>query len=825
LSVAAARRLPVARIASPAAALVLVLAALPAPAFAQGRIEGRIADPGGGVMADVPVSVLALGDETPVGTARTDANGEFAFEGLGVGTYLVRVSPPELRATERRVTVSGTESVRLDLTLTLEVAEDVTVVGTGPVQAIPLDTPSESGSRLGLTPRELPASLEIVSQSVLQQRGQRTVQEAVASGVGVTAGQNASAGATFIMRGFSQTHVPVLYEGTKIPVAMAFPADTWNLERLEILKGPASSLYGEGAIGGAVNYVIRRPDRQPHRMDGVLSYGGFNTRRLGVGAGGPLSRSGLHYRADYGFNQSDGYIESTPGTFQNLTSALDWNISPAFDAQVSFDLQDIDVSSYWGTPLVPSGSAMEPIDGIVDNDDGRTIDRRMSRVNYNTSDGVTELRTYWTHAKGQYRPAPGVVLRNDFYYTLSDREWRNAETYSFNPETNLIDRDRFSVSHYVTLVGNRFDLGVSRPLGQLANRFVAGFDVSSLGFDRVPFYRAEVDSVDPFAPEPGVFGPLVPTRYSAQSVDTAAFFAEDYVSVRSDLRVMGSLRLEHIDVNHSEFAVSEGVSTHRPLGGVRDEGATFGRAFTAATWRAGFMYDAPRNMSVYGNVATAADPSNADFLFGAPANFDLSRGIQVEVGAKHTLPRGLGDWTAAYYWIERRNILTQTSPTTSEAIGQQSSRGVELNLSLRPTSRWAFHVSGAVLDARLDDFQQSVGDTVVSRNGNRPPNVPDFVFDLQSSYRFGDRRPVEVSGAYRHVGDRFNRFDNTSRMLAYDLVDVFGAWILDRYRIGVGVRNVFDQDYVLFGSQYFTGTKQMDLGAPRSGEITLGFRF
>jgi iron complex outermembrane receptor protein len=824
LSVAAARRIRAARIAFSAAVLCLFLNALPAPAFAQGRIDGRLAVPSGGVVADVPVSVLPLGDTTPVGTTRTNASGEFAFEGLGAGTYLVRVSPPGLRAAERRVTVSGTESVRLDMTLTLQVAEDVTVIGVGPREAIPLDTPSESGSRLGLTARELPASLEIVPQSVLQQRGHRTAQEAVSSAVGVTAGQNASAQATFITRGFAQTHVPVLYEGTKIPVAMAFPVDAWNLERLEILKGPASALYGAESVGGAVNYVIRRPDRQRHRTDGMLSYGGFNTRRVGLGAGGPLSQSGLHYRVDYGFNESDGYIDRTPGTFQNLTSALDWNISPAFETQVSFDVQDIDVTSYWGTPLVPTASALEPIDGIVETDDDRTIDRRMSRVNYNSSDGATKLRTYWTHAKGQYRPAPGVVLRNDFYYTVSNREWRNAETYSFNPETNLIDRDRFFVSHYVTLVGNRFDVGVSRPLGRLANRFVAGFDVSALGFDRVPFYRDGVDSVDRFAPTPGVFGPLVRTSYTAQSVDTAAFFAEDYLSVRSDLKVTGSLRVERIEVNHAEFSVSEGISTHNPSGGVPNEAATLGRAFTAATWRAGLVFDAPGNMSVYGNVATAADPSNADFLFGAPADFDLARGIQVEVGAKHTLPRGMGDWTAAYYWIERRNILTQTSPTTAEAIGQQSSRGVELNLSLRPTSRWAFQVSGAVLDARLDDFQESAGDTLVSRNGNRPPNVPNFVFDIQSSYRFGDRRPVEVSGSYRHVGDRFNRFDNSSRMLAYDLVDVFATWLLDRYRIGVGVRNVFDQDYVLFGSQYFTGTRQMDLGAPRSAEITLGFR-
>jgi iron complex outermembrane receptor protein len=813
-----------ARRAASRAVLALCLGAIATAAFAEG-IEGRIVDRAGRALVDAPVALVALGEATPVQTAQSNADGAFRFIGLRPGTYVVRVSMQGLGAAERRVTLSGAESVRLELMLSLAVAEDVTVVGTGNRGPITLDEASDSGSRLGLTARELPASLEVLPQSVIHQRAHRTVQEAVSSAVGVTAGQNASAAATYVMRGFTQSQVPILYEGTKIPVPMAFPADTWNLERLDILKGPSSSLFGEGAVGGAVNLVVRRPDSGPQRVDGLLSYGGFNTRRLGLGVGGPVSGGRLRYRVDYGYNQTDGYVDRTPGTFNSLTSAVDWVASPTFETRVTFDLQDIDVGSYWGTPLVPRASAVEPIDGMVETADGRTFDRVLLRVNYNTSDGGTDLRTYWTQVKSQYRPAAGIVVRNSFYHTLSDRAWRNAETYAFNPRNGRIDRDRFFVAHHVTLVGNRFDVAATRPLGRWANRLVAGVDVYALGFDRVPFYRGDVDSVDRFVPAPGVFGPLAPTSYAVQSVDTAAFFVEDYVSLRSDLKLTGSLRFDRIDVDHAEFVDERGVSPDRPSGGVRDESATFGRSFTPITWRAGLVYDTSRSLSVYGSVATASDPSNADFLFGAPADFDLARGIQVEVGTKHTLPRGLGDWTAACYWIERRNILTQTSPTTARNIGRQSSRGVELNLHLRPTSRWSIQASAALLEARFDEFQGAAGDSVVSWTGNRPPNVPNVVFDAHASYRVGDRRPLEVSAAYRHVGDRFNRFDNAVRLLSYDLVDAFATWHVDRYRIGVGVRNLFDEDYVLFGSQWFTGTMQMDIGAPRSAEVSLGIGF
>jgi iron complex outermembrane recepter protein len=93
---------------------------------------------------------------------------------------------------------------------------------------------------------------------------------------------------------------------------------------------------------------------------------------------------------------------------------------------------------------------------------------------------------------------------------LSDREWKNAESYSFNAATNLLDRDRFFVSHGVSLVGNRLDVSVKRPVGGFANSFLAGLDVSAMEFLRVPRYRGDVDAVDPLNPAPGVFGPLTP---------------------------------------------------------------------------------------------------------------------------------------------------------------------------------------------------------------------------------------------------------------------------------------------------------------------------
>jgi iron complex outermembrane receptor protein len=769
------------------------------------------------------VSVTRIESKAALLTARTNASGDFLFADLGAGTYVVRAAPAGFLPTERRVTLNARGSARLDLELVLAVAEELSVVG-GQQEALQLDVPSDAGSRLGLTPRELPSSLELVTQVEMEERGHRTVQEAITSAVGVTVGEHPADNASFTTRGFTQTQVPVLYEGIRVANAMAFPTDAWNLERLEVLKGPASALYGEGSVGGAINFLYKRPDRLPQRVEASVGYGSFNSVRLGLGAGGPLAEK-LHYRIDYSLNQSDGFIKRTPSTLHNLTSALAWDVTPTFDLQISFDVQRDDFhSSYWGTPIVPASFAASPITGVIQTADNQTIDRRLSRINYDVADDVTDLNAYWTQAKAQWQPAPGISVRNGFYRSTSDREWKNAETYAFNAVTNQIDRDRFFVSHEVTLVGNRLDLSVKRPVGAFANRFLAGFEVSAMEFDRVPFYRGGVDTVDPLSPAAGEFGPLVPKQYTVQHVNTAAFFAEDYFSIRSDLKLATSIRAERIDADHKGFTFGPGESviTH-PTGGTLNTDDAFGRIFTPVTFKVGLIYDVKSDTSLYGHYATAADPVNADLVYDKPANFDLAHGQEVEVGVKQTLARHVAEWTAAYYWIERRNLLTQTSPTSADAVGKQSSRGVELSLALRPIDRWQIQASAALLDARFDDFHETTGAGLVSRDGNRPPNIPNKVASLRTSFRFGDRRPLEVGAAYHYVGDRFNGLDNSVRMLGYGLVDAQAGWSIDRYRITARARNILNKDYAAWGSNYYT--TQVTLGAPRSGDISLGFRF
>jgi len=168
--------------------------------------------------------------------------------------------------------------------------KEVEIRETRATERIELDQPSAVGSRIGLTPRETPASVEILDQETIQRLGARTLTEAMALAAGVTTGVPGGAPGVVSMRGLTGNAITYLFDGTRIQGAgmTARPMDSWNFERVEILRGPASVLYGGGALVGAMNFVPRRPNREVATAETLVSYGSFDTLRTAAGIGGAL---------------------------------------------------------------------------------------------------------------------------------------------------------------------------------------------------------------------------------------------------------------------------------------------------------------------------------------------------------------------------------------------------------------------------------------------------------------------------------------------------------------------------------------------------------
>ncbi len=694
------------------------------------------------------------------------------------------------------------------------IGQPIPQLGTGTLQ---LESLSPTSSRLGLTLREIPASIEVIGQQTIQERGFRTISESIQSATGVSVGDAPGNPANFSMRGFTNNQIRLLYDGLQIgPASMTSrPRDTWNLDRIEILKGPASVLYGEGAVAGAINFMTKRPVRELEGTETFLAYGSYNTTRAAVGSGGKLGTDKLHYRVDVSYQNADSFmgVQRTPYTYWNWTSALLYDATSRLSFEVSFDLTHDRSKPYFGTPLVPGAFATQAVNGVVSTRNGRTVDARMLRQNYNTQDSDMSALTTWTKFKTTWKPTDVIEVRNQAYYYTAKRDWQNAETYTFNNATQLIDRDRFFVAHDQNIVGDRLEAQINEPIGSLKNRFVMGLDFSRLDFTRPSYFNGAGGSVEPFAPVAGLLG-LGPTATQTAKISTTAVFVEDQVSLTEQLKVVAGLRHDHIDLERQLFNTA----------GVLNTTSSFSRDFNPTTWRAGVVYDLLPAITLYGQYSTAADPVGTNvFLVRAAENLSLATGAQWEIGAKGDLWNKRAEWTIAYFDIFRKNILTQTSLTEAVNVGRQSSKGIELALGVRPTEAWRVQGNLTFLSAKFDDFTELSVGSLVSRSGNRPFNVPQAMANLWSIYRLPTAVPVDLGAALRYVGDRYNDAANAVRMNAYITAD---AWLSVPYKnmwFTLRGRNLFDKTYAIWGDNFYPD--QVLIGAPRTVELSMMARF
>ena len=688
----------------------------------------------------------------------------------------------------------------------------------------PLNTesPADSASRLGLSVRETPATVEVIDQETLKARGYRTVTEAAQAAVGVTAGDAAGEPAGFSMRGLTNSQINTLYNGIKIgPQNMTSRVmDAGNLERIEILKGPASLMSGEGAIGGAINFVSKRPHQGPIENEASLSYGSFNTVRAGIGSGGSTSWQGLDYRFDLSRSSSHGFIDDTHSENWHLSTGLDYRVSSAFKLFGAFEFKQDQANAYWGTPLASTAAAAPNAAGgivsgtYVSNFNGTslgpvTLDSRSLKTNYDVRDNRNQANEYWLRGGFEWNLSSAIVLREQVYAYTAQRQWLNSEVAAFNAGTGLVDRDRFYVAHGQRLAGNKTELQWDTKIGGMDNRTVLAFEVSKLDFNRPGAANFPNDAVTLADPVRATYGPLILQQQTAR-IGNTVLAAEDRLKITPAFALIGGLRYEEIALDRTSLDAA----------GANRTGFPFATNWYPATGRLGFTWETMPGFTLYSQYATAADVSaNNLFLLGATQPLNLTRARTYEAGVRHLLWERKAEWTFAAYDIARSNVYAAQGGQSLALAGTQNSNGVEFALALRPTPRWNLWGNFAYTRARYGDFNFAGG----SFSGNTPPNVPAVVANAGAAYRINLPAPIEIGASARHVGDRYNTDANTVKLLAYTIGDAYAYVDVTNLRLTLRVRNVTDKKYAIWGDPFYPD--QILLGAPRSYELSAVLKF
>lgn len=670
----------------------------------------------------------------------------------------------------------------------------VTVTG-GRENGLNLDEPSSTGSRLGLTQREIPGSVSSLDRVQIIERNLSRAQDVAIRLPGVAESPAPGNGGTSLSaRGFvGHNSVAQLVDGTRLTVAagtITYPFSTWPLESVEVLSGPASVLYGDGSIGAAVNYVTKKPQFHHTQREAMLGVGMYGAIQAGIGLRGPINDT-VAYSLYIDGDKQDAYRKDQSHNRQNLSSAIAVKLTQDLNATFMIDAGHNEDSRYFGVPL---------INGQLDN--------RLRRTSFNVDDALVKYNDRVWRSRIEYQLGSNIKLRNETYYLTSKRHWRNTESYTFNAATGRVNRgDYLEILHDQEQTGNRFDTTIDGHIAGMKNRVVVGLDwykTKLTHTNNAPYGGAS--TVDPFTDfDRGRFTSPTPTTPGRRTeLETKALFAESMLDLTQRWKLVAGLRHERMDLDNRDLRTQANLS----------------KDYDPTTGRLGVVWSVSDSLALYGQYGTGTDPLSGSLSLPNNGNvFDLTKGKQVEVGAKGSLPVIKGEWTVAMYEIKKRNLLSRDpeNPAVALQIGQQSSKGVEFGLAAEPVKGLTIAANAALLRARYDEFRDAAG---ISYAGNKVIGVPERTANIWVAYRF--LAVWQVGAGARYVGERQSNNANTASLPSYTVLDAIMNYEVERNTVvSLGIRNLANRDYALSG----TGNVRWLLGEPRTVQLSVRTEF
>lgn len=640
--------------------------------------------------------------------------------------------------------------------------EEVVVTGEG--QSGYRAPNTTTGSRTDTPIRDLPFSIQVVPQELLRDRQVDSLNEALRTVAGVTPDNPSySPFEGFTIRGFTGRNIirNGLRDDTNITNRVAIP----NIERIEVLKGPAGALFSQGGPGGTVNIVTKKPLSVPfYNIEGTI--GNFDTYGGSVDLTGPLNESGtLLYRFIAGANTTDTFIDFFDRRNFLIAPLLTWQISPA--TQLTFE-GEYTISEQPNARGLPArGTVLPNINGDLPRNRfiGEPDDEFDKNNRYTVRLGYTLAHNFSTNWQ----------LRNAFRATFQNVPQNSLSGFNLLDDERTLERRLFSTDdqsqdNYIldtNVVGNF-------RTGSITHKLLFGFDLNR------DIYAAtnrlfDLDPIDLFDPVYGRSRRIFVEEFPREPFisDSLGIYLQDQIDLLPNLKLLLGGRF---DIVSQTIEFADGSESFQ-----QDE------AFSP---RVGLVYQPTDFLSLYASYSRSFLQSVGTALDNTL--FEPERGTQYEAGIK-------ADWldrrlttTLAFYEITRSNVLTTdlVDPNFSIQTGEQRSRGIELDVTGEILPGWKIAAGYAYTDAEItEDNTFAVG--------NRLNNVPEHALSLWTTYEIqtGSLRGLGFGLGIFFVGERQGDLDNSFEVPSYTRTDASVFYRRDNLRIGLNVENLFDIEY------------------------------
>ena len=773
--------------------LVLLLGVAFSASAQTASIVARVTDADRAVVVGAPVVLIMPTGEQRTGVTRND--GTFAFDGLASGEYRLEIAAPGFSLFTQTVALSG-DNRTVDATLEVAgIQEDVTVQATATVPTI---------GRIALPLRDQPLTVSTLTADYLQSRAINDLVTALAHVASVAAYNQYGVYQYFSFRGFSdsvQMVDGIRNEGNRVSTQLA------NVERLEVLKGPASVLYGGDAVGAAVNLVLKKPQAEPS-YDVSASAGRWGTYRGAFGAGGRvLSSDRVFYRLDLGGESADNFRHD-PAKRLNVTPSFLWRTSNTARFEVRHMYDRVRVSGDSGIPLVPLAGGFvpepertaigDPIARAVQGDGSDFIPKVPRDFRYNTPDdfGLStdhNLRMSYSQTIGQ-----NVAFRNTVGYRNFEDEYWIAEFLDVTPPSR-VNRGFLYFEHRRDPWTNQAELTGYKRAG-VDHNYLVGWDYQDYdsSTDRragANFNTTPMDLYNPaethVAANPHSF-PV--TRIDYSSLRTNGVFFQDTVTVLPQLKLVAGGRYDVVRRRNHNNPVANGVETNGPL--VKGESEKF-------TYRAGVVYQPNAMVDLYVQNSTAFKPNFNIQADGTP--LEPEHGELYEIGQRVRMMGNRLELASAVFHVEKRNVARSIGGGMFDQIGKIRSRGVEAELHGRVTSALGVDLGYGFTKATFRDYFTNAG---LNFSGNTPRRAPVHTATLSGSYNWANG--LTLTGGARIVSDQFINDNNTVAFSGYTVVDMGVSYRRGPVQYGLILSNLTDKEY--FTSSL--GNRQLYPGQP-----------
>lgn len=607
--------------------------------------------------------------------------------------------------------------------------------------------------------RDIPQSIQVIPQRVIKDQGITRISDAVRNVSGTTgvSGYGNSLGDVNI-RGF--------FAGTLVDgFTGLLPANGANIEQVEVLKGPASVLYGQLEPGGLVNYVTKKPLSTPY-YSASFTAGSFDFYNPAIDLSGPLTTDKrLLYRLNVSYENSGSYRDYIENDIFYISPIFTYKISDATTLDFAYEYLDSKQGFDRGFRPEAIFLTLPRNRNLFQPDDYQNS--QSNRFELTLNHQFNENWRFRNRFSWQFSQGSSKVTNNDIGL-LEDGRTLTRTQYGDDPTFTQ------TLALQTNLIG-KFNTG------SIAHQLLLGVDWNRNTQDSKGF-TSDFPSIDIFEPNYNV--PL-PERIYSQSnntTNTTGIYLQDQVTLLPNLKLLVGGRYDFIDSN-SENISDISISTEP------DKSKYYFDAFSP---RVGIVYQPIEPISLYASYSRSftVDP------YSKTVNNELlepSRGTQYEVGIKAELFDKRLSATLAAYDIAKTNIATTdiNNPKYVIALGEVKSRGIELDVAGKILPGWKVIASGFLNDAYVSK------DNDPTVQGKHLENAPYHGASLWTTYEIqkGDLQGLQFGAGLFFVGDRVANQSEQFILPSYVRTDALISYKRDNWEVGLNFKNILDVKY------------------------------